>query len=1048
MNNYRMAFKILFFVLLLVSGTTMAQNRHVVSGRVVSPYKGEPIVNAVVTATEMGESVQTDSVGLFSFEVEELKGAIQVWAPGFYRAEQSLSDDTPFSFVLIPENKINYNEYLALPFRSENLKSKASNSNNINQKDFSIGALTVGKAIQNSIPGLQVINKSGMPGEGEVFNSRGVSSFISLSSPLIVVNGMPYLPDFTESRVIGGYSQDVLKMFSNSDIKNITFLRGAEASVYGSLGSNGVLMIETDDAADLETHVEFNAQYGIALNSNTMPVMKGDDYKTYIGNIALTRYPDMADVLDNFPFLKDDPNYFYKYLYNNATDWQDEIYRPAFVTDNSLKIKGGDAIAKYNLSFGYLNHKGVIDNTDLTRYNMKLNSNINVSSKVDLFASMSLAYYTNNVQEQGMREETNPMLAAMGKSPLMHPFSKDASNHILPSYATIRDADGNVLTNNAVTNPVALINQSEIKGQSYDVLMNAGVHYNIKSNWLLTGMFGLYHNYNRENVFIPGLSDRTIMPLVSGLADNTVRMGIGEAFNIYYNVNTRYNYALADDHKIVVTGGLQSILTRREYDSGSGRNTSSDFYKTLDNVNSIGRSFDGYINQWNWMNFFGSASYYYRDLLTAGVNVSIDGSSASGPDATRYGVFPSVNAAFHAKNIHPLREIDFLNKLNVRAEYNMFGNSNFSSNHSEYYYQNQVFRQLSGIVRAGVPNTSLKWENNQTVNLGLDISLFNHRIDVAADFYSSTATDVIIGKQISPVFGSATMYDNLAEIRNNGVEIGLQAYLLNGKDYHWVIGGTLAANKNEIISLGGEGSIITELSDGSALISKEGHSTYSFYGYKTNGIYASSQEASAAGFTDYAGNEFSAGDVRFVNVNSSDAILDPSDRTIIGDANPDLFGRFYTSVGFKGFELTANFIYSYGNEAYNAVRREGESMKEFSNQLVSVNRTWSYEGQVTDMPRAVYGDPRNNSRFSDRWIEDASYIKLKELTLAYNFNKTLFSFIKGGHVYVSGENLITFTDYLGLDPEFAYSYDPSLQGFDLGKIPQPRTFKLGFRLQF
>lgn len=1048
MNDYRMVSKMFLWVLLLVSAPVISQNTHIISGRVVSPFKGEPIVNAVVTATVLSQSIQTDSTGYFSFEVEELSGSVQIWAPGFYHSEKPLSTDEEYLFVLIPQEKINYNEDLIYPFRKGHINNKASNSININQKDFSPGALTLGQAIQNNIPGLQVISKSGMPGEGHVFDSRGINSFISNGAPLIVVNDMPYLPDYAASKAIGGFSSDVLKLFTNSDLKNITFLRGAEASRYGSLGSNGVLLIQTDDATDLDTRVEFTAQYGLATSVKSLPVMEGSDYKTYIGKIALTRYEDMANILEQFPFLKDDPNYHYNYLYNNATNWQEEIYNPAFITENSLKIKGGDAIARYNLSFGYLNQQGIIENTGLTRYNMKLNANINISPKVELFASMALAYYTNKLQEQGMTVETNPLLAAMGKSPLLHPHSKDANNNILPSYASIRDIDGNILVNNAVTNPTALINQAEIEAQSYDVLMNAGANYKLRPNWMITGMFGLYQNYNRENVFIPGLSTKTIMPLMDGLSENTARMGIGETFNIYYNLNTTYSYSFKNWHKLIFSGGLQSLITRREYDSGAGRNTSSDFYKTLDNVSSVGRSFDGYINKWNWMNFFGNATYNYKNLLTAGLTVSVDGTSASGPETNRYGIFPSINMAFHAKNTKLFNDILFLNRLNLRAELSTTGNSNFSSNISEYYYRNQVFRQLSGIVRTGIPNTSLTWENSHTTNIGMDVSMFNHRFDLTFDIYSATSSDVIIEKPISPVFGTSGMYDNLAEIRNQGIEIGWQTYVLNNKNYHWVIGATFATNRNEITSLSGETSIIYELDDGSALISKEGHAAYSFYGYKTNGVYATSEEALQAGLTNYSGNMFQAGDVKFVNINDADNILDNYDKTIIGDPNPDFFGKLFTSLGYKAFELTTNFIYSYGNDAYNAVRREGESMKNFSNQLVSVNRAWSYEGQITDMPRAVYGDPRNNSRFSDRWIEDASYLKLKELTLAYSFKETVLGFIQGGRVYISGENLMTLTDYLGADPEFAYSYDSSLRGFDLGKTPQPKIFKLGFRLKF
>jgi TonB-linked SusC/RagA family outer membrane protein len=1047
MKLYSIVFKVMVGTFLLWSGTTFSQTKHVVTGEVLSPFDGSPIAGAVISATGLSEPVETDSIGFFSFEVPALEGFVQAWAEGFYTGEQTLDKEGPFLFILIPKQKINYSDLLLLPGRHEAFGKKASKVTNISHKDFAVGALSLGQGIQNRIPGLQVVNQSGMPGEGYVFQARGIKSFVSNSSPLIVVNGMPLFPDYSESRVISGYTTDVLKLFSATDIKNVSFLQGAEASVFGSLGANGVLMIETEDASDLDTRVEYIAQFGVSQKAKHLPVLDREDYREYIGKMALTRYDDMAVVLQEFPYLKDDPDYFYNYLYNNSTDWQKEIARPAIIMDNNVRIKGGDAIAKYNLTFGFLDEQGVIDNTGFSRYSMKLNANINVSSRLQLYANMALAYYTNKLQEQGLQRETNPLMVSLFKSPLLHPFQKDFNNVVIPAYAPIRDAEGQISVNNAVTNPLALINQSSVESQAYDVLMNAGLKYQLTADWTLSGMVGLFQNYNRENVFFPGLTERTIMPLAGGLAENTVRLGIGETSNLFYNLNTSYKAAFNDAHRMVLTGGLQSAITRREYDSGSGRNTSSDFFRTLDNVSNIGRSFDGYIEEWVWMNIYANAAYYYSNLASVGVTAALDGSSSSGRDASRFGVFPSLNAAIYLKNTAFLSDLNWINRLDLRAEAVTTGNSNFSSSIGQYYYYNQVFRQLSGIVRANVPNTLLEWEKNHTLNAGLDLSVLNHRLDLSMDVYRGVSSDVIFGRQVSPVLGFPVIMDNVAEIQNQGVELGLQYYVLNRKDYHWVLGATVSKNENKLTSLGGEAPVINEFADGSALISQEGGPVYAFYGYEADGVYASDQEASQDGFTDFSGRPFQGGDIRFVNRNT-DSVIDESDRTIIGDPNPDFFGSAYTSIRYKRVELSANFIYSYGNSAYNAVRRQGEAMTGFENQLSSVARAWSNVGQETDMPKPVYGDPIGNSRFSDRWVEDASFLKLKELTLSYDFDQSFLTFINGGQVYVSGENLLTVTDYLGSDPEFYYSSNPMMQGFDLGKVPHPRTLKLGFRLQF
>ena len=234
------------------------------------------------------------------------------------------------------------------------------------------------------------------------------------------------------------------------------------------------------------------------------------------------------------------------------------------------------------------------------------------------------------------------------------------------------------------------------------------------------------------------------------------------------------------------------------------------------------------------------------------------------------------------------------------------------------------------------------------------------------------------------------------------------------------------------------------MADGSAVISEIGQSKYSFYGLKvdpTQPVFATTADAAKENLKTASGLAYQAGDVHFIDQNNDD-IIDDRDRVNLGNANPTLFGTFYTSVQYKNFELSANFGYSVGNKMYNAVRRNLESMSDFGNQLVTANNRWMSEGQVTNMPRANYGDPLGNSQFSDRWIEDASFIKLKELTLSYNFK-----FMNGTTVYVAGENLFSVTKYLGLDPETMYSYDSSLKGFDYAKIPLARSFKIGFNVK-
>ena len=1046
MNKYKVI--ALTFTLIFSCINAFAKDEsYKLEGLVVSPYQNTPIEGAVVSATGLKQSVKTDKDGKFSVKLVSEKSILSIWYPGYYVNTQPVSNRKSIKVVLIPENKVGYSENMILPFKGITPSGeKQTNLFSIQKKDINLNKTDVEQALYN-IPGVQVIGKSGMPGEGNYFSIRGNNTISANSVPLVVINGVPYMNNLNESGVIGGFTKGALNAINARDIQNITVLKGADAAMYGSLGSNGVIMIETDKAVDLDTKVEFIGQYGVDVNQAQLPVMGVNDYKSYIGNVALTKYADMADVLSKFPYLVDDPTYYLKYKYNNNTDWQSKIYEPGFTTDNVLKIKGGDAIAKYDVSIGYKNRKGQVVGTDFTKYYTRINSDVNLSRKITLFSAISMAYMDYNVQEQGMLDATNPLLASMKKGPLFSPFEKDANNNLLPDYARIRDYEGNLIENNMVSNPLAIVNSVVAKEHGYDVQINAGFNYKMTNNLSLKGIVGLYYFMNREDVFVPGITNQTIMPLNNQLAINSVRSAQNVTFNTYYNLNANYNKVFDDIHAVKASVGAQIAMNNNEYDAGSGYNTSNDFYKTLNNVNTSSRNYFGYNDVWNWINYNVNAQYIYNQQIALGVGASFDGSSATGTDAANYQVYPAVNIAWMAKN-SVLKDVDLINKLNVRAEYVATGNSRFSSSLSKYYYINKVFRELSGLTRAGIPNTEIVPELNKTLGLGFDLSMLNNRLDLTFDYYNTTNSNLIMPVAISSAFGFNYLYDNAATARNSGVELGAQLALVYTKNLKWYVGGTVSMNKNKVTSLGGQDKLVLSMEDGSAIISEVGQPLYSFYGYESKGVLINEEMAATAGLNgtqplkNVVGTAFEAGDIYFEDQNN-DGIIDDRDRINLGSAAPDVYGNINTTLQYRNFELSANFVYSVGNKMYNAVRRSMESMSDFSNQLVSVNNRWMNENQKTTMPRATYGDPMGNSRFSNRWIEDASYLKMKEVTMSYKFN-----YMSGITVFVAGENLFTATKYLGLDPETMYSNDASVRGFDYAKIALPRTFKFGFKLQF
>lgn len=1034
--------KILIFVFLLSCITSAYADS--LKGYVFSTDKS-PVADAVISYN--GKTYSTDENGFFTVDNVQSDGLIKVQATGYYSQSILLKGRTEISIYLIENDRYKYNETAVLPFRLETEAINEVLVDNLNKKDFMMGGMTVDRTLQGEIPGLQVTNKSGMTGEGAYMSIHGLRSLVADNAPLIVINGVPYLPNKNESQMISGYSRSIFQAYNVNDIQNITVLKGADASLYGSLGANGVILIETDGATsdDMNTKITFTGQFGTNWNSSNLPLMNSSEYKSYLSDMGMTYYDNMETFFNEFPFLTD-PNNKYNYLYQFDTDWQDELYNHSMVNDYLLRVEGGDAIAKYDISLGYMRDEGTIANTFSSRYNAQINTNVLVSKTFDITTTLGLAYLDGEYQEQGMSLETNPMLAAYRKSPLLSPFKSDMYGDLLDTYSSYNFGNS-TNTDFIVSNPVSIVNTLTAGIRQYDVSAKVQLSYKPTQELAFSGIFGLYYNYDQESIFIPGINNSDIVPLFDqyGEAENTVRVGVAETFDLFFNLNASYKKLINNTHGINLMAGGQMLITRDEYDAGSGRNSSNDFYQTLGDVNSVGRYFFGYNNKWNWMSYYLHGDYTYKDLVKASVNVSTDAASSTGDDATRWGIFPSGGLTFMAKSL--LEDVSFINKLNLKADYGLTGNSRFSSKYGQYYYTSHPYQGISGIVRANVPNTNLKWEKDLQFTAGLEASLFQNRVDLSVGYYHTKATDVLMISPNSSVYGTGYYYCNDAAIKSSGWELALQLSPIYTKDFKWVLGGNITTLKNEVTSLGSVDQTLLTLSDDATIITKVGENPYSFYGYQTAGVFSTTSEANAANLKNKNGIAYEAGDVHFVDQNN-DNVINDDDKVILGSATPKYYGSIFNRFEYKGFALDVTFVYSIGNDAYNAVRRITESSSDFSNQSEAVNRRWTMEGQVTDMPRANWADVVGNNTFSDRWIEDASYLKLRDITLSYSFNKPLWKFFRSGTIYVTGQNLWCVTNYLGMDPEFSYSYNDYMQGVDYAKATMPKTVKIGVNLKF
>ena len=1024
-------------LLLLLGGVTPAMAQ--IEGVVRDAVTRRPVEGAYVLLGVHATETAVD--GTFAIPADEKSFTIEISKPGYYTAYLQAIKGKKVHANLQPEGSLLFNPALVLPLGVVPSAQKKGITRTLGQEQLLRTGATPDQALHGKFAALRVLDKGGMPGEGAFVQKRGIRSFTATNNPLIVIDGMPYLPGERESSIISGSSRNIFIPVNTKDVQNISFVSGADAASYGSLGANGVLLIETEQSSIRGTSVEFHTVDGVGFVPRPFPVMNRDAFVSYISDVGETRFSDLEELVKQFPFLRDDEDYRrkYGYIFGYDTDWQKSIYSPAVTSENVLKIKGGDAIANYAFSMGYLYHRGAMDYTSFNKYYTKVNANITVTERLKLFASMNFNYNEGKLHEQGIKPQTNPGLAALYSAPVTGIHAKTLQGVSTGRY----DAWG--VTTFGVSNPVAAVDDILGTNQSQDILVDAGLTYKFNESFSLNTMLGLYYDYLKESIFISGRSSRAVAPTMDGIAENSVRKGVFENFNLYFKFGGEYNRQFNESHALHAHAGTHLLVTRNEQDIAQGINTTSDFYKSLGSTASFGRSLTGNIEAWNWLNFFARAGYDYRDLLSIAAALSVDGSTSSGERSGYFRFFPSLQLSSRLDRLGMLDEI--ADQFTLRAEFSALGNSRFSPKLSRHYYSNKMFWDQTGLVRAGLPNSQMKSELNRLYNVGVDFAARGNRLSLSVDVSREITDDMVLPNAIGPAYGFEYRHENAGKLRTDAVDATLQYSLVRNADVEWIVGGSFSAYNTIVEKLGGVSERLVEFSDGAALLSRVGERPYSFLGYRSGGIIASRAEASNLQLRTHTDLPFEAGDVLFRNANAGDNIINADDRLILGNPQPECYGGLFTRLRYGAWTLSADFSYCYGNEVYNVLRRGMESMSGFNNQSRAAERRWTYDGQVTDMPRAVHGDPKGNSRFSDRWIEDGSYVKLKNITLSYH-HPGKYLFFHDARVYITGDNLWIATRYLGQDPEFAWSYDASMLGIDQGKLPSAKTLKMGIQLQF
>ena len=860
----------------------------------------------------------------------------------------------------------------------------------------------IGQAIQGRASGVTVIN-SGEPGSNVTFRIRGTGT-IQNNNPLIVVDGMP---------LNGGLNQ-----INMSDVESINILKDASSTaIYGSRGANGVVMITTKRGAKGGI-LNFDTFTGIQSVSNMIKVLDASQYaqlnNEMLANGGLTPNPEFAN-----------PSSL-----GAGTNWLAALFNPSILSSYSLSY--GDRSEKSNLyvSTSYFNQKGVVLNTNYDRYIVQINGDTKLKSFLKIGNSVKLQH---DIKKNGSYDIKGTILSLPTR-----PIYDTNGNWAGPG--------SNPLLYGDIDNPIGKATIVENSTKGYNIQGNIYAEAEIIKDLKFKSLGGIETNIWYNRTWSPKYSWG-----VKSQENSYLFEGSNRSITLLWDNTLTYDKTIGKHHINAVLGS-SAQNNKYNYLSASVQKFASDNTQQIDN-GILQPVQHGNASEWAIMSYLGRVNYNFANKYYVTATIRRDGSSRFGMD-NRWGWFPSAALAWRISNENFLKNSNVINNLKLRLGYGITGNQeignySFSSSYNTYLY-NFNNSYVSAVLPTVLPNPNVKWEGQEQYNAGFDLDLFNNRISLIVDGYVKNTNDMLVPMSVPVTSGYSDVYVpsiNAGKIQNKGFEVTLSTKNIIKNDFKWSSDAVFSYNKNNVESINSDTPIITASGGFNSAIGliKEGYPVNVFYGYITDGIFQNQDEVDRHAVQMPGSNSAtstSPGDIRFKDLNN-DGVINDKDRTVIGNPNPKFTFSLNNTFNYKNFDLTIFLQGSYGNDIFNANRMYTEAMSIIQNQSSAVLGRWTGEGTSNNIPRAIYGDPNQNSRVSDRYIEDGSYLKIKNINLSYTLPKAVFGQnFNSVKIFVSAQNLVTWTKYSGFDPEVP------VNGIDNGTYPITRTVSLGLNIGF
>ncbi|RPD37894.1 SusC/RagA family TonB-linked outer membrane protein [Chitinophaga barathri] len=979
------------------------------SGRVVDAVSREALPGAIVQIKGTTHGVSTDEQGKFGFVTGQKFPYTLIVSFLGYKKQEVIAETGQVEIRLEPvQNQLN--DVVVVGYGTQKKSDLTGSISSVSGNLLKQPVSSLDQALKGSVPGIQVTQTSGQPGGGVSIRIRGGSSIQGGNEPLYVIDGFPVYNNPVSAGILSGTPVNPLANINPSDIESIDVLKDASATaIYGSRGANGVVIITTKKGKADKSALSYEVLYGVQSLRKKIAVLGAKDFAVLRNEVLYDANPSRGK---NQYLTQAQIDQL-----GRGTDWQDEAFRSAPQQSHQLTISGGSAKTRYLLSGNYFNQQGIIRNTDFSRFSIRANVDANPFDRLKVSAALTASKSDANVAPAGIV----------------------SSLLIMPPTATVYEPDGSyTLRNpfeNIFANPVATINEQINKSITNRFFGTAFAEYKILEGLQVKVLFGADVNTTNEKSYIPST-------IYEGAQTNgSAGQGTYSSYS-WLNENT-VSYAKSfGKHNFDALAGF----TQQEYTSDVSRSGAQNFVTndlTYNNLQSGATLVRPYSDATAWVlhSWLARVNYNYANRYYFTASIRTDGSSRFGK-GNKWGYFPSAAASWRVSNEPFFRALSkTISDLKIRASFGTTGNLEIGEYQSlaALYSLTYLFggKTFTGFAPSRIPNDKLGWETTYQYNAGIDVGLFNNRLQVSLDGYYKKTQDLLLSVEIPWTTGQNASLQNFGSVQNKGFEIGVNSRNLTGA-LGWNTNLSFSLNRNKVLTLGnGARSYIT----GNYII-RVGEPLGSFYGTVTDGILQPGEEAGKGQYTGSATPK--PGDRLYKDISGDKLFTTAADRTIIGNAQPDFIFGLNNTFDWKGLSLSVFLQGSYGNKILNSNRQQLELFTGQQNAAASALDRWTPEHTNTQIPRAKL-DPA--PVFSDRFIEDGSFLRVKNIALGYSLPRSVFRNIASVEVYVSAQNLLTWTNYTGFDPEVTSGSNVS-PGTDSGIYPVSRTVSAGAKISF